>query len=150
MGGNGSGGEGDVDDGATCAHHAIANIGEEGRKAIDRGLKAKMNITDEQAETDAAKMKCLRTSVGWFSSPVCSLIYQVCAREWHGCGRIHGYTCNTDFLVVCATLVYVQYCCIRKYPVSEVSTLHQSEYPKVSELMLPDSPRNPQVGAKNA
>ena len=77
MGGNGSGGEGDVADGATCAHHAIANIGEEGRKAIDKGLKAKMNITDEQAESDAAKLKCLRTSVGWFSSPACSLIYQV-------------------------------------------------------------------------
>jgi hypothetical protein len=91
MGGNGSGGEGDVDDGATCAHHAIANIGEEGRKAIDRGLKAKMNITDEQAETDAAKMKCLRTSVGWFSSPACSLIYQVCASHYTTlhCATLH-------------------------------------------------------------
>ena len=78
QGGDGSGGEGDVADGATCAHHAVANIGEEGRKAIDKGLKAKMNITDEQAESDAAKLKCLRTSVGWFSSPACSLIYQVC------------------------------------------------------------------------
>ena len=28
-----------------------------------------MNITDEQAESDAAKVKALRTSVGWFSSP---------------------------------------------------------------------------------
>eukprot|EP00966_Prymnesium_polylepis_P286849 6625705-Prymnesium_polylepis.1 len=35
-----------------------------------------MNITDEQAESDAAKIKALRTSVGWFSSPACSLIYQ--------------------------------------------------------------------------
>lgn len=77
QGGNGSGGEGDVADGATRAHHAVANSGEEGRKAIDRGLKAKMNITDEQAESDAAKLKCLCTSVGWFSSPACSLIYQV-------------------------------------------------------------------------
>ena len=76
-GGDGSGGEGDVPDGATCAHHAVANIGEEGRKAIDKLLKALMNITDEQAESDAAKVKALRTSVGWFSSPACSLIYQV-------------------------------------------------------------------------
>ena len=77
MGGNGSGGEGDVADGAKCAHHAVANIGEEGRKAIDTLLKGKMNITDEQAESDAAKVKALHTSVGWFSSPACSLIYQV-------------------------------------------------------------------------
>lgn len=67
----------DVHDGATCAHHAVANIGEEARKAIDKILKRKMNITDEQAEADAAKIKALRTSVGWFSSPACSLIYQV-------------------------------------------------------------------------
>ena len=58
MGGNGSGGEGDVADGATSAHHAVANIGEEGCKAIDKGLKApKMNITDEQAKSDAAKLR---------------------------------------------------------------------------------------------
>jgi hypothetical protein len=76
-GGDGSGGAGDVADSATCAHHAVANIGEEGRKAIDKGLKSKMNITDEQAESDSAKIKALRTSVGWFSSPACSLIYQV-------------------------------------------------------------------------
>ena len=76
-GGDGSNGDGDVADDPTCAHHAIANIGEEGRKAIDRILKAKMNISDEQAESDAAKVKALRTSVGWFSSPACSLIYQV-------------------------------------------------------------------------
>ena len=34
-GGDGSGGDGDVADDPTCAHHAVANIGEEGRKAID-------------------------------------------------------------------------------------------------------------------
>ena len=76
LGGDGSGGEGDVADTATCAHHAVANIGEEGRKGIDKVLKGKMNITDEQAESDSAKIKALRTSVGWFSSPACSLIYQ--------------------------------------------------------------------------
>ena len=78
-GGDGSGGDGDVADDPTCAHHAVANIGEDGRKAIDKILKAKMNITEEQAESDAAKVKALRTSVGWFSSPACSLIYQVAA-----------------------------------------------------------------------
>jgi len=76
-GGDGSGGDGDVVNDPTCAHHAVANIGEEGRKAIDGVLRAKMNITEEQAEGDAAKVKALRTSVGWFSSPACSLIYQV-------------------------------------------------------------------------
>ena len=78
-GGDGSGGAGDVEDDPTCAHHAVANIGEEGRKAIDKGLKAKMNITAEQSESDSAKVKALRTNVGWFSSPACSLIYQVTA-----------------------------------------------------------------------
>ena len=77
-GGDGTGGEGDVVDDPTCAHHAVANVGEEGRKAIDKVLKAKMNITEEQCEADAAKVKALRTNVGWFSSPACSLIYQVC------------------------------------------------------------------------
>ena len=63
-GGDGSGGAGDVEDGATCAHHAVANIGELGRKAIDAPLKALMKITDEQSSADSAKVKCLRTSVG--------------------------------------------------------------------------------------
>eukprot|EP00966_Prymnesium_polylepis_P304678 7039305-Prymnesium_polylepis.1 len=35
-GGDGSGGDGDVADDPTCAHHAVANIGEDGRKAIDK------------------------------------------------------------------------------------------------------------------
>lgn len=76
-GGDGTGGEGDVVDDPTCAHHAVANVGEDGRKAIDKVLKAKMNITEEQSEADGAKVKALRTNVGWFSSPACSLIYQV-------------------------------------------------------------------------
>lgn len=75
-GGDGSGGAGDVQNRASCAHHAVTNIGEEGRKAIDAVLRAKMDITEEQAEADAAKVKALRTNVGWFSSPACSLIYQ--------------------------------------------------------------------------
>ena len=36
-----------------------------------------MNITDEQAAADADKVKALRTCVGWFSSPACSLIYMI-------------------------------------------------------------------------
>ena len=76
-GGDGSGGDGDVADDPTCAHHAVANIGEEGRKAIDAILKRLMNISAEQSEGDSAKVKALRTQVGWFSSPACSLIYQV-------------------------------------------------------------------------
>ena len=61
----------------TCAHHAITNIFEEARKAMDGVLKATMNITEEQAKLDAGKMKNMRTHVGWFLSPVCALIYQL-------------------------------------------------------------------------
>ena len=67
----------DGDDDPTCAEHALVNILEEGRKAIDRVLRAMMSITEEQAEADAAKIKAMRTCVGWFSSPACALIYQV-------------------------------------------------------------------------
>lgn len=66
----------DGDDDPTCAEHALVNVLEEGRKAMDRVLRGMMNITDEQAETDAAKIKAMRTCVGWFSSPACALIYQ--------------------------------------------------------------------------
>ena len=62
----------DGDDDLTCAEHALVNILEEGRKAMDKVLRAMMNITDAQAEGDAAKIKAIRTCVGWFSSPVCA------------------------------------------------------------------------------
>eukprot|EP00966_Prymnesium_polylepis_P080281 1859742-Prymnesium_polylepis.1 len=39
-------------------------------------MREEMNITDEQAESVASKVKAMRTCVGWFSSPACSLIYQ--------------------------------------------------------------------------
>ena len=67
----------DGDDDPTCAEHGLVNILEEGRKAMDKVLREMMNISDEQAEADAAKIKAMRTCVGWFSSPVCALIYQV-------------------------------------------------------------------------
>eukprot|EP00965_Chrysotila_dentata_P137971 4563529-Pleurochrysis_carterae.AAC.1 len=35
-----------------------------------------MNITDEMATTNARKVKAMRTSVGWFSSPSFALMYQ--------------------------------------------------------------------------
>jgi hypothetical protein len=60
-----------------CAEHGLVNILEEGRTAMDKVLREMMNITDEQAEGDAAKVKAMRTCVGWFSSPACALIYQV-------------------------------------------------------------------------
>eukprot|EP00965_Chrysotila_dentata_P103349 3411240-Pleurochrysis_carterae.AAC.1 len=44
----------DADD-PTCAHHAITNIFEEGRNAMDGVLREMMNITDEMAATDAKK-----------------------------------------------------------------------------------------------
>ena len=63
----------DGDDDLTCAEHALVNILEEGRKAMDKVLRAMMNITDAQAEGDASKIKAIRTCVGWFfSSPVCA------------------------------------------------------------------------------
>jgi len=37
-----------------------------------------INITDEQAAADPPKVKAMRTSVGWFSSPACAVIYQTC------------------------------------------------------------------------
>eukprot|EP00966_Prymnesium_polylepis_P325229 7381210-Prymnesium_polylepis.1 len=75
-GGDGSGGAGDVADDPTCAHHAVTNVLEAGRKAVDAIMREAMNITDEQAESVASKVKAMRTCVGWFSSPACSLIYQ--------------------------------------------------------------------------
>ena len=35
-----------------------------------------MNISEDQAESDAKKVKAMRTAVGWFSSPACATIYQ--------------------------------------------------------------------------
>ena len=67
----------DGDDDPTCAEHALVNILEEGRKAMDKVLREMMNISDEQAAGDEAKIKAMRTCVGWFSSPACALIYQV-------------------------------------------------------------------------
>lgn len=57
----------DGDDDPTCAEHALVNILEEGRKGIDVVLRAMMHITEEQAESDATKVKAMRTCVGWFS-----------------------------------------------------------------------------------
>ena len=37
-----------------------------------------MNITDEKAAADLPKVKAMRTSVGWFSSPARAVIYQPC------------------------------------------------------------------------
>ena len=56
-GGNGSGGEGDVTDDPTCAHHGVTNVLEEGRKAIDKIMREEMNITEEQAQSVATKVK---------------------------------------------------------------------------------------------
>eukprot|EP00965_Chrysotila_dentata_P188625 6172851-Pleurochrysis_carterae.AAC.5 len=47
-----------------------------GRKAIDAAMREMMNITDEMAATDAKQVMPMRTSVGWFSSPSCALIYR--------------------------------------------------------------------------
>lgn len=83
----------DGDDDPTCAEHALVNILEEGRKAMDLVLRRLMEITEAQAEADAEKIKAMRTCVGWFSSPVCALIYQVakycamCSTKGYAIGR---------------------------------------------------------------
>ena len=80
----------DGDDDPTCAEHGLVNILEEGRKAMDKVLREMMAITDAQAEGDAAKIKAMRTCVGWFSSPACALIYQVgtaAPRHGHAASR---------------------------------------------------------------
>eukprot|EP00965_Chrysotila_dentata_P078627 2591384-Pleurochrysis_carterae.AAC.1 len=71
-------GDDEANDDPTCAQHAITNIFEEGRKAKDAVVREMMNITDEMARppTVAKKVKIMRASVGWFSSPSCALIYQ--------------------------------------------------------------------------
>eukprot|EP00966_Prymnesium_polylepis_P132586 3065043-Prymnesium_polylepis.1 len=43
---------------------------------MDSIMHEVMNISEEQQASDAAKVKAMRTCVGWFSSPACSLIYQ--------------------------------------------------------------------------
>ena len=49
-----------------------------------------------QAEGDAAKIKAMRTCVGWFSSPACALIYQV-AKYVELCSS-KGYAIGQKFL----------------------------------------------------
>jgi len=50
----------------TCAHHAITNIFDEARKAMDGVLKDMMNITEELATLDAGKIKIFGRT--WASS----------------------------------------------------------------------------------
>eukprot|EP00965_Chrysotila_dentata_P069610 2299289-Pleurochrysis_carterae.AAC.1 len=69
-------GDDETADDPSCEHHAITNIFEEGRKAMDGVVCEMINITDELAATYGKKVKAIRTSVGWFSSPSCALIYQ--------------------------------------------------------------------------
>ena len=54
-----------------------------------------MAITEEQAESDASKVKALRTSVGWFSSPACSLIYQ--CSKYVALFSCKGYAIGANF-----------------------------------------------------
>ena len=39
-------------------------------------LRGPMHINNEEAVADAPKVKAMRTSVGWFSSPACAVIHQ--------------------------------------------------------------------------
>ena len=67
----------DGDDDPTCSEHGLVNILEKAREAIDAIVRRMMNISDEQAAADSEKVKALRTVVGWFSSPACSLIFMM-------------------------------------------------------------------------
>ena len=82
-----------------------------------------------KAEGDAAKIKAMRTCVGWFSSPVCALIYQVakycamCSTKGYAIGRkflewIEARLADTedqsellghseDLLAICGSRMYV-------------------------------------------
>ena len=86
----------DMDNDPTCAEHALVNILEEGRKAMDAVLREMMNISDEQADGDASKVKAMRTCVGWFSSPACALIYQVA--KYVALCSTKGYAIGQKFL----------------------------------------------------
>jgi hypothetical protein len=96
----------DGDNDPTCAEHALVNILEEGRKAIDRVLREMMEISDAQAEGDAAKIKAMRTCVGWFSSPACALIYQVTHLSCSTC--LLSIPCSTCLLSL-LNLLYLLY-----------------------------------------
>ena len=84
------------DDDPTCAEHALVNILEEGRKAMDAILREMMEISDEQAAGDADKIKVMRTCVGWFNSPACALIYQTA--KYVALRSSKGYAIGQKFL----------------------------------------------------
>ena len=58
-----------------CTQHAITIIFEEGRKAIDAALRGLMNIRNEESVAEVPKVKAMRISVGWFSSPAYAVVY---------------------------------------------------------------------------
>eukprot|EP00965_Chrysotila_dentata_P093285 3081556-Pleurochrysis_carterae.AAC.1 len=48
---------------------------------MDGVVREMINITDEMAATDAKNVKAMHSSVDWFSSPSCALIYQCSVRR---------------------------------------------------------------------
>eukprot|EP00965_Chrysotila_dentata_P061148 2025982-Pleurochrysis_carterae.AAC.1 len=64
---------------------------------MDGVVREMMNITDEMSASapDAKKQKAMRTSVGWFSSPSCALIYQ-CAK-YVALRSSNGYAIGAKF-----------------------------------------------------
>ena len=81
-------------DSCTCAHHAVANIGEEGRKAIDKVLKGYMNITDEQSEASAGRSLHV-TRQGLANAIPSGMANQLgCSARFHGC-VCHQSKCPT-------------------------------------------------------
>ena len=81
--------ESETDD-PTCAHHAITNIFEAGRKAIDAVLRKLMNITDAQAAANPPKVKAMRTSVGWFSLLIASVCCYLSDVQVHRALQLEG------------------------------------------------------------
>eukprot|EP00965_Chrysotila_dentata_P140193 4634977-Pleurochrysis_carterae.AAC.1 len=57
---------------------------------MDGVVREMMNITDDMAATDAKKAKAMRTSVGWFSSPSCALVYQCSKYLALHCSKVYA------------------------------------------------------------
>ena len=67
------------DDDPTCAHHAVTNIFEEGRKAIDAVLRGTARPHEHQRRAGSGRRRegqgdaDERDGVYWFSSPACAV-----------------------------------------------------------------------------
>ena len=85
----------DGDDDPTCAEHALVNILEEGRKAMDGMLKEIMQITDEQVSAVHANASVIISQVCVAAlrarrPPPTPTRSRRCGRRWAGSPRRHA------------------------------------------------------------